>query len=112
MDLFSIEKKTVLHVVYKATKYRVTCWDPSVSAGKIWEALCLCWIDAYFGPADVISYDAGKNFLAKSFQQNANLFSIRTKFIPVEAASSISIVERYHDPVRRAYRSAEKECPD
>lgn len=112
VDLFWIDKKTVLHVVDEATRYQAARWVPSVSAGKIWEALRLCWIDVYIGPPDVIAHDPGKFFLAESFQQIADLFSIRTKSIPVEAANSMSTVERYHDLVRGAYHIVKKECPD
>lgn len=37
---------------------------------------------------------------------------IGTKSVPVEAANSLSIVERYHDPLRRAYRIVKREVPD
>ncbi len=65
--------------------------------------LRLCWIDVYVGPPDVIVHDAGTNFDSTEFRQNARTLSIQTKCVPVEAANSIGLVERYHVPLRRAY---------
>lgn len=87
-------------------------WVLSVTAEKIWQALRLCCIDEYVGPPNVIAYEAGKNFLAEFFQMNADLFSILIKAFTMEFANSMSIVERYHDPVRRAYRIIKAECPN
>jgi hypothetical protein len=35
-----------------------------------------------------------------------------TKGVPVEVYNSISIVERYHGPIRRAYQIITTEIPD
>ena len=56
------------------------------------------------GPPDLITTDAGKNFISKEFKYNANLMGIRIKTVPVEAHNSIGLVERYHGPLRRAYQ--------
>ena len=63
----------------------------------------MCWIDSYLGPLDLITYDAGKNFVCKEFVQYAATMGISTKAVLVEAYNSIGIVERYHGPIRRAY---------
>ncbi len=81
-----------------------------VSAPALWTALLLCWIDVYLGPPDVILHDAANAFLAKEFQGSAEILHIETKCVPVEAAQSMSIVERYHEPVRRAYRKYCTKC--
>jgi hypothetical protein len=57
----------------------------------------------YLGLLDLIVHDARKNFVSKEFKQYANVIGTSTKPIPVEAHNSISIVERYHGPLRRAY---------
>lgn len=112
VDLFWIDEKTALHVVVEATRYQEARWVRSLNAENIWQALRICWIDVYVGPPDNIDHDAGKNLLAESFQMNADLFPIRTKATPVESAHSMSIVERYHNPVRRTYQIIKKETPD
>lgn len=50
--------------------------------------------------------------MGRIFQSNNDMLHIDTKSIPVEAAHSMSIVERYHQPVRRAYKMIKKETPD
>lgn len=44
--------------------------------------------------------------------KNTDLLLIRLKSIPVEAAHSMSIVERYHEPIRRVFHVIKQETPD
>lgn len=83
VHLFWIYKKMFLHVFYEATRYQAALWVPSASAGNLWQALRLCLIDVYIYLPDVTAHDAGKNVLAESLQRNADLFSIRPKYITV-----------------------------
>jgi hypothetical protein len=64
----------------------------------------MCWIDSYLGPPNIIVYDTGTNFTSQEFQQSAESLAIRTKEVPVEAAALMSIVEKYHKPLRHAYQ--------
>lgn len=111
-DIFYIDKKPILHVVDEATYFQSAKWLENMEAETLWKALRGCWIDVYLGPPDFIAHDAGKNFMAAAFQSNSDMLHIRTKAIPVEAAHSMSIVERYHTPIRRAYKIICKEAPD
>ena len=61
---------------------------------------------------DVKAHDAGKNFMASAFHANADMLHIRTKSIPVEFANSMTIVERYHSPLRRSFNIIHQEAPD
>lgn len=72
----------------------------------------MCWRDVYLGPSDFIVHDAGKNFMEATFQANTDLLHIRTKFLPVESANSMTIVERYLAPMRRAFNIICKEAPE
>jgi hypothetical protein len=63
----------------------------------------MCWIDSYLGPLDLITSDAGKNFISKEFREYATTIGIRTKAVPVEAHNSIGMVEKYYRPLRRIY---------
>jgi hypothetical protein len=72
----------------------------------------MCWIDSYLGPPDLITSDAGKNFISKEFREYATTMGIRTKAVPVEAHNSIGMVERYHGPLRRIYQILCIELPD
>jgi hypothetical protein len=72
----------------------------------------MCWIDTYLGPPDFIATDAGKNFISKEFRYHAGQMGIKIKTVSVEAHNSIGLVERYHGPLRRAYRIITAELHD
>ena len=65
----------------------------------------------YLGPLDLVAHNAGKNFISKEFKQYANTMGIRMKAVLVEAHNSISMVERYHSPLRRVYQIIVVELP-
>ena len=71
----------------------------------------MCWIDVYLGTQDIIAHDAGSNLMARSFQLNAGLMKIETKPIPVEQANSMTYVEHYHVPLRRAFEIIKSDLP-
>ena len=103
IDVFYIDGSPILQVVDEGTSFQAARWLANMSASHTWDMLRLCWIDVYVGPPDVIVHDAGTNFDSTEFRQNARAMSIQTKCVPVEAANSIGLVERYHAPLRRAY---------
>jgi len=72
----------------------------------------MCWIDTYLGLPDLITHDAGKNFVSKEFKQYATIMGISIKGVPVEAHNSIGMVERYHSPLRQAYQIIMTEIPE
>lgn len=111
-DIFYIDKKPILHVADEATYLQSARCLKDMKVETLWMALRMCWIDVYLGPPDIIAHDAGKNFMAATFQSNSGMLHIRTKCIPVEAAHSMSIVERYHTSTRRAYKIICQESPD
>jgi len=51
----------------------------------------------------VIAYNIEKNFISKEFKQYAVNIGTTIKSVPVKAYNLISIVERYHGPLRRIY---------
>jgi len=104
VDLVTINKKNALHVVDEATRYQAARWLPANSADDVWRALRMCWIDVYLGPPNVVAHDAGKNLIARTFQLNANIMNIETKSIPIESPNSMTYVERYHTPLKRAFK--------
>jgi hypothetical protein len=111
VDILYIEGKATLHIVDEATRFQAGRFLKDISAKHTWEALRVCWIDTYLGPPDLITHDAGKNFVSKEFKQYAGNLGITVKPVPVEAHNSIGIVERYHGPLRRAYQIIVAEIP-
>lgn len=72
----------------------------------------MCWIDVYLSPPDFVAHDAGKQFMTRVFQANAELLYIETKAVPVESAISMTFVERYHDPLQRTFHIIKAESSD
>lgn len=99
-----IDGSPILRIVDEATRFQAARWLNNVSAKHTWETLRLCWIDVYIGPPDLITHDAGSNFVSKKFRQYATSMAIATKTVPVEAHWSIGSVERYHAVLRKAYK--------
>lgn len=111
VDIFYLDGKAVLRVVDQATRYQAVRWLSTITADSVWRALRMCWIDVYVGPPDIVTHDAGKQFMSKVFQSNTSMMHISTKAVPVECPNAMSLVERYHVPVRRAYRIIRDESP-
>lgn len=112
VDVFHLEKgRPALHVVDTATAFNAGRLLSNMSSRHMWECLRLCWIDVYQGPPDVITTDAGTSFTSDEFKQLAKDMAIAVKEVPVEAHNSIGKVERYHGPLRRAYRIIRAEDP-
>lgn len=107
-----IDGQPLLHVVDECTRFQAGKWLRQISAKHTWDKLQECWINTYLGPPDLITHDAGKNFVSREFKQYAGSIGIQTKVVPVEAHNSIGIVERYHGPLRRAYSIISEELPD
>ena len=64
------------------------------------------------GPLELITYNAGKNFISKEFKYYARDIGVTTKSVLVEAYNSISLVERYYSPLRRIYKIITEELKD
>ena len=72
----------------------------------------MCQINIYLGPPDLITHNAGKNFISKEFKQYASAIGINTKAAPIEAHNLIRIVKRYYGLIRRVYQIIAIELPD
>ena len=109
VDMMWIDEKIVLHVVDEATSFQAARFLKSRSAKDAWEALQECWIDTYQGPPDYIVTDAGTNFASEEFRNRAKVMTVQVEEVPVEAHNSIGKIERYHGPLRRAFRVIQDE---
>src|SRR6266571_1528692 len=63
----------------------------------------MCWIDIYLRTPDIITHDAGKNFVNKEFKQYIIILRTVIKGVPVEAHNSVGMVKHYYGPLRRIY---------
>lgn len=66
-DVFYIDRRPILYVFDEATYYQAATWLRSMNAEELLQALRRCWIDIYIGSPDIITDDAGKRFIARSF---------------------------------------------
>ena len=72
----------------------------------------MCQIDSYLGPPDLITIDAGKNFVSKEFKHYAATIGVTTKSVPVKSHNSIGMVERYYGLLRQAYQIIITKIPE
>jgi hypothetical protein len=112
VDILYIDGSPVLHIVDEATSFQAAKWLKDTSTGHTWNVLRQIWIDTYLGPPDVIKADAGRNFTSKEFKQHATSMQVTIDIVTVEAHWSIGQVERYHQPLRRAYEIIKSEATD
>lgn len=109
---YADERKPILHVVDEVTYFQAACWLENMTPKTFWKALRFFWIDVYAGLPVIRSHEDGKPFMGTVFQANADMLRIRTKSSPVELSQSMSIVERYHSPIIRAYNLVRKKALD
>lgn len=109
IDIMYISGSPLLHVVDEATRFQAAKWLRNMSSQHVWNVLRMCWIDVYLGPPDIINHDAGSNFTSQEFKDYSKSLNIKLKEAPVESAQTMSIVERYHKPLRRAFEIIKEE---
>lgn len=112
VEILNIERKPEFHVVDEETRFQAARWLLNVSSGCLWRPFRQCWIGVYLGPPEITVHDAEKNFMGRALAGNADMLSIATKSVLVEAANSLWIVERYHSPLRRLFNIIKKKEPD
>jgi hypothetical protein len=71
----------------------------------------MCWIDTYLSSSDLITSNAGKNFVSKEFKEYINTMGICTKAVPVEAHNAIGMVEQYYSLLQQVYQIIVVELP-
>ncbi|POS82147.1 hypothetical protein EPUL_006114 [Erysiphe pulchra] len=103
-SIFNLEGNNLLHTIDESTNYQAARFLVDITAFTVWNAFRASWIDVYLGSPDFIVHDAGTNFVSKEFRHNARSMGISVQEFPVEAHNSIGKVERYHSPLRRAYK--------
>ncbi|KAI9034746.1 Ribonuclease H-like domain, partial [Aspergillus affinis] len=112
VDIMYIDNMPLLYVIDEVTRFQSGRWLKDISAKYTWNILRMCWIDIYLGLPDLITHDAGKNFVSKEFKTYTRTINISTRSIPIETHNSIGMIERYYGPLRRAYQIITAEIPD
>jgi len=65
----------------------------------------------YTESSDIVTTDAGKNFISNEFKNEAKALLIDVKKVPVKTHNSISKIKRYYAPLRYAYDILRSELP-
>jgi hypothetical protein len=102
IDVIYIRKKPVLYAVNKATAFQAAKFLTNMQANITWNIFRTIWINIYLGSPDIIIINASANFKG-NFVNNAKNLAIKIEKVPVETHNSIDKIERYHDPMKRAY---------
>ena len=111
-DIMFIGGKPLLHVVDEATHFTSACWLRKSTSKEVWKALLRCWSNIYMGPPDFLRVDQGTNFISEEFKELADTSGITLLEAPIECPSSLSHVERYHGPLRKAYEKIDDQAQD
>ncbi len=112
INVMYLDRKPILQVIDSVTAFEATRFLKDMSACTAQDTLRACWIDTYLGPLDMVVHDARKNFVSIEFKQLVNSMAIEIKEVLVEAYNSVSLVERYHAPLRRVYEIIQDELKD
>jgi hypothetical protein len=67
IDIMYINSSLLLHVVNKATRFQAARWLQNMTSQHVWNTLCICWIDSYLGPPNIIVHNTGTNFTSQEF---------------------------------------------
>lgn len=103
VDVMYLNSKPVLHIVDEATHFAAAAFLKRMTSYETWKTLLRCWTRVYLGPPDHLKVDQGSYFVLKVFLDCAQTAGISIIEAPVESPSTMTHVERYHAPLRKAY---------
>ena len=111
IDIFNVEKKNVLSVVCRDTKYAACQILPRMTADAVWSAILDCWNLRYLGHPSSIRTDQGSNLVALGMQKWAGEAGVTLHPVAVESPSSLGLGERIHSPLRKTVARLRRENP-
>lgn len=111
-DVVHLEGRQAVHIVDDATGFQAAMFVKDMKAKTVWDAIHKCWINTYLGPPDLLTTDEGREFYSTEFKQYAKQLGVNAQTVPVEAHNSVGKIERYHTPLRRAYKIIRAELKD
>ncbi len=112
INVMYLNRKPILQVIDSVTTFEATRFLKDMSARTAQNTLRTCQIDTYLSPLDIVVHDTRKNFVFTEFKQLVNSMAIEIKEVLVEAYNSVSLVKRYHTPLRRVYKIIQDELKD
>lgn len=104
IDTIFLEGKPVIHMVDEATHLCAAEFLPTQSTASIWCSIQSMWCLKYIGPPDHIAVDQGSAYTSAEMRGYMASQGITLRDAPIECPGSIGVVERYHDPLKAAYK--------
>jgi hypothetical protein len=111
IDLLWLEGKAVLHVVDLHTHFSAAGFLQRQSVDDVWITLLTIWVCVYPGLPNVIKADQGSVFTSSRWRDIVSLSGVKLELSPIESHNSLTVGERYHDPLRRLYRKVRQDFP-
>lgn len=109
IDTMFISGKPVLHLADEAMHFQATSFLHNQSAKEIWRTLQAIWSLTYLGPPDFLWVDQGSSYVSTEMMGNLEAAVVTLREAPIESPGTIGVVERYHAPLKAAYRKIRSE---
>lgn len=104
-DTMFLDSKPVLHMIDESTHFTAATFLRNQSTEEIFNNITRLWSMTYMGPPDFLAVDQGSAYISDEMKRNLEATGIQLEEAPIESPGSIGIVERYHAPLRRAYKT-------
>ena len=111
IDLLWLDGKAALHVVDLHTHFSAAGFLQRQTVDDVWTTLLTIWACVYPGLPHVIKADQGSVFTSQRWHDILSLSGIKLELSPIESHNSLTVGERYHDPLRRIYRKVRHDFP-
>jgi hypothetical protein len=111
IDLVWLEGKAALHVIDLHTHFSAAGFLQRQSVDDVWTTLLAIWVCVYPGLLNVIKADQGSVFTSARWRDIASISGVKLEISPIESHNSLTVGERYHDPLRRIYRKVRHDFP-
>jgi hypothetical protein len=106
-----LEGKAALHIVDLHTHFSAAGFLQCQSVDEVWTTLLTIWDCGYPGLPNFIKADQGSVFTSARWRDIVSISGVKLELSPIESHNSLSVGERYHDPLRRIYRKVRHDFP-
>ena len=111
LHLMWLNGKAVLHVVETQTHFSNAEILTGQSVEDVWRSFINCWASIYARFPSTMRLDQGSAFTSPRWKQLSETVGIYLQLSGVEGHNSLGPGERYHDPLRRIFRTIKFDHP-
>jgi hypothetical protein len=109
IDLFCLKRKASLHVHDLHTHFSAAGFLQGQSVDDFWTTLLTIWACVYPGLPNVIKADKGSVVTSALWRDIVSISGVKLELSMIESQNSLTVGERYHDPLHRIYRRVRHE---